>query len=377
MQSEIPTTPAPAADATDPWGLEAPPEAAPIALRVRDERPARVAGPPVAGKSRSVGLSIALLLTGLAGVAGVTAFLMRTPTAAAPAAAPSGTLIVSSHPSGASVRIDGEDAGTTPLAVASPAGRHTIEVAGAPDGSAPQQAVAEVVAGQVWRRHFEIAPLVRAAGALRVETTRPGVEVRLDGLVVGRTPLALDDLPAGLHTVQVRLPSGTATRDVTIEGGQTATLVLGGDAPVTPAAPVAPLSAWLAVTVPFDVQVYEAGRLLGVSRSERIMVTAGGHELDFVNDTLGYRRSRTVTIEPGRTATVTLDVPNAPVAVNALPWADVTIDGLPYGETPVASARLSIGEHQVVLRHPTLGVRTESFMVGLTGANRLSVDLRR
>jgi hypothetical protein len=195
--------------------------------------------------------------------------------------------------------------------------------------------------------------------------------VFIDGAPAGRTPVAIADLTVAEHVVEVRTAAGRSSRRVTIEAGVTASLVLGEEASG------APLSAWLTVTAPFDIQVFEEGRLLGVSRSERIMVSAGRHELDFVNEALGYRRSRSVAVEPGRTAGITLDVPVALLSVNASPWAEVAVDGVPQGETPLANLKLPVGQHRVNLRHPTLGERTETVMIGLNGVNRLSVDLRR
>ena len=37
------------------------------------------------------------------------------------------------------------------------------------------------------------------------------------------------------------------------------------------------------------MEIREEGRLLGTSDAERLMMAAGRHELDLVNDTLGYR----------------------------------------------------------------------------------------
>ncbi len=323
-------------------------------------RPARRFG----AKSAVAALALAATIA-----AGVAVFLRTTSQPRVPAVAV-GTVIISSHPAGAAVSIDGQPRGVTPVALPMAQGRHTIDIADAVAGS-PQHIVADVAGGAEWRRHVVLTPASLSTGALRVETARPGAEVFVDGTSVGRTPVAAADLAVGEHVVEVRTAAGRSSRRVTIEAGATASLLLGDEAPG------APLSAWLTVTAPFEVQVLEQGRLVGVSRSERIMVSAGRHDLDFVNEVLGYRRSRSVVVEPGRTASLTLDIPTASLSVNASPWAEVIVDGLSRGETPLANLRLPLGPHRVNLRHPTLGERAETVVIGLNGVNRLSVDLRK
>lgn len=318
---------------------------------------------------RSGTKTVVAMLALAVGIAAGAAVVVRTTGQPQVAPVAMGTIIISSHPAGAAVSIDGQPRGVTPVALPIAQGQHTIDIADAAAGS-PQQLVADVAGGVEWRRHVVLAPTPSSTGALRVETARPGAEVFIDGAPSGQTPVAIADVTVGEHVVEVRTAMGRVSRRVTVEAGMTASLVLGDEAPG------APLSAWLTVTAPFDIQVFEQGRLLGVSRSERIMVSAGRHDLDFVNEVLGYRRSRSVVIEPGRTAGITLDVPVASLSVNASPWAEVVVDGLPRGETPLANLKLPLGQHKVNLRHPTLGERTETVTIGLNGANRLSVDLR-
>ena len=112
------------------------------------------------------------------------------------------------------------------------------------------------------------------------------------------------------------------------------------------------MSGWIAITAPADLQVYEGGRLVGSSRTDRIMVAVGRHELEIVNETLGYRAVRTVDVAPGLVAAVKPDWPKGSLAVNALPWAEVSIDGERVGETPIGSVAVPIGTHEIVFRHP-------------------------
>lgn len=294
------------------------------------------------------------------------------PVAPSAAAAPTtGVLVLSSHPAGAAVLVDGTARGTTPLVLTLPAGDHTVQVSHAE--TEPTRLVAALSVGAEWRRHVALVPLAAAAApaTLRVETERAGAAVFVDGTGVGATPLVLTTLTPGDHVVDVRGAAGALTRRVTLTAGATTSLVLSGERPATTA------SGWLSVPAPIELQVVEDGRLLGVSRSERIMVPAGRHAIELVNEPLGLRQHATVVVEPDRTAIVRVELPTAPLNVNALPWADVSIDDHAYGETPLANVALRVGEHAVTLRHPTLGEHTVLVTVRLGSPNRVSVDLRK
>jgi serine/threonine-protein kinase len=76
-------------------------------------------------------------------------------------------------------------------------------------------------------------------------------------------------------------------------------------------------------------------------------------------------------------STVKLEFPNGTIALNATPWADVTIDGAKVGQTPIGNLPVTIGNHEVVFRHPDLGEKRQTATVTLTAPTRLSVDMRQ
>ena len=139
----------------------------------------------------------------------------------------------------------------------------------------------------------------------------------------------------------------------------------------------APLSGWIAVTAPTDVQVFENRRLIGTSQSDRLMVSAGKHDIEIVNETLGYRTARTVQVSPGKVTPIRIDYPKGTIALNAVPWAEVWVDGDKIGETPIGNLSLVIGPHEIVFRHPDLGEQRHAATVTLNSPARLSVDLRK
>ena len=291
-----------------------------------------------------------------------------------------GEAVISSHPTGAQVRVDGHVQGTTPLVVPLSAGRHRLEVHGAI--GAPAKIEADVVAGQRWTKHVVLGGVVAPApvpvGALRVDAGTTAAQVFINGSLAGPAPFTRADLPAGAYTVRVEFLTGTAIeRSVTVPASETVSLVLDAPPPARAVIPAMPAAGWIKVEAPFEVQIFEAGQLVGSSASQRIMLPAGGHVLELVNAALGYRAVVKAAILPGKLAPVVVDTPRAPVAINAQPWAEVLVDGQAHGDTPLANLMLPIGVHQIVLRHPDLGERTETVTVRANGANRVSADLRR
>jgi hypothetical protein len=139
----------------------------------------------------------------------------------------------------------------------------------------------------------------------------------------------------------------------------------------------APQSGWISVSSPVDVQLFENGRLLGSSLTDRIMVPSGTHQVEVVNETLGYRMTRSVQVTPGKVASLAVKLPMGSVAINAVPWAEVWMDGNRVGETPIGNLPATIGSHEIVFRNPELGEKLQVVTVTLTTPARLSVDMRK
>jgi serine/threonine protein kinase len=280
-----------------------------------------------------------------------------------------GTLAVQTNPAGATVVIDGQQRGSSPISLQLKPGRHVVELV--TDGDVRTIPVMITPGGQV-SQFIEIPRATSALGELQIRTEPAGAQVSIDGRPLGRSPLTAEGLTPGQHTVVLENELGPVTQRVTIEAGTTASLVVPMTAPRN-----APVSGWIAVSAPVDVQLYENQRLLGSSQTDRIMVPVGRHELEVVNEALSYRASKTVNVAPGQTATIRLDLPKAPMALNAVPWAEVWVDGERAGETPIGSVQVSIGPHEVVFRHPELGEKRVITTVTLAGPAKVSVDMRK
>jgi len=144
---------------------------------------------------------------------------------------------------------------------------------------------------------------------------------------------------------------------------------------VDPTAQIAP--GWVSVSAPFDMSLYEQGRLLGSTGIDRIMLPAGRRDIEIVNEALGYREPRTVTVLPNRVATLSVTLPKGTVSLNAIPWATVSIDGENAGDTPIGNLSLTIGPHEVVFTNPQLGEQRRVVVVTQRSPVRLSIDLAK
>jgi serine/threonine protein kinase len=234
-----------------------------------------------------------------------------------------------------------------------------------------------------------------ATGTLVITTNPAGAEAIVDGVRRGATPLTLT-LIAGSHQVELRGRGEPRVLPVTIAPGLAVAQYI--DLPIAPA-PVEPVTVaaqnpaatpvptpsedsvgspgWIAIGGKLEVQLYEAGRLLGTSKIDRIMVPAGRHDLELINELIGYRGTRSVQVLPGKVTTITIDPPKGTMAINALPWAEVWMDGTKVGDTPIGNLTVTAGSHDVVFRHPDFGEQHETVLVTLTSPTRLSVDMRK
>jgi hypothetical protein len=142
------------------------------------------------------------------------------------------------------------------------------------------------------------------------------------------------------------------------------------------AVPPKSLGGLISVTAPVGMHIYAAGRIVGTTEAETVMLPVGNHDLTFVNDEVGYKVRKSVSVQAGKTTAVRLDVPSGTVNVNASPWAEVWVDNQRVGETPIGNLRIPIGTREFVFRHPELGERRKSALVTLKQSARISVDMR-
>jgi PEGA domain len=224
-------------------------------------------------------------------------------------------------------------------------------------------------------------------GTLQIRTQPAGVQVSVDGMKAGRSPVTLNVAP-GEHGIEVS-SDGTVVRDVVVvqRDGTTSVIIplRAASRAETAAAPVATVASaaagtpaatgWVGITSPIDVEVYEGDQLIGTRDTRRLLLPIGSHQLEIVNREVGYDARRTVNVTPGKLTQVTVEVAPGTLAINALPWADVWLDGQSLGPTPIGNVKASVGTHEVIFRHPKLGEQRRAVVVALSGITRMSVDM--
>jgi PEGA domain len=342
---------------------------------------------------------LALLAIALLSVAQITYLIVRPQRSAAATTPLLSALFVQSAPSGAEVYVDGQLRGRTPFRGHFAVGRHQVELR---RGTARRTAEVALQAGTAASYHFDVAEAAAAAppvarASIEVRSDPSGARVRVGGNYRGATPLTLRDLEPGRHTVEVSGPFQTIVRQVTVAAGQQALVIVTpgrarptertvaerDDEPsATPDPPAVSTAAstargWVTIDSPIALRVMRNGDLAGTSEDTRIPLPAGEHTLQLLNESLGFKDARTITVPAGRGVRLAVDLPQGTLNINAIPWAEVFVDGKRVGETPVAQLALPIGAHDVVFRHPNHGERRLTVLVKVGAPGRTFVDFTK
>lgn len=287
-----------------------------------------------------------------------------------PAAAPDaaqGSASIISRPDGAQVFLNGVARGVTPLTVTMPIGTYTLELQ---NGTSKRSLPLIIEAGAVVRQYVDLAPAAGDSGRIEVVSDPPGAQVSVDGSPRGVTPITLAAVEPGQHRVTISNGENTVNRTVNVSAGATASVVAS-------LAPAGAAGGWISVEAPFDMDVLENGVVIGTTATQRLMLPAGRHEIELVSNAFGVRTTATVQVPAGKTVTVPVSVPKGTISINALPWADVWLDGQPLGTTPLGNMSVSVGNHEILWRHPQFGERRQTVKVTGAGPVRASVDFSK
>jgi hypothetical protein len=255
----------------------------------------------------------------------------------------------------------------------------------APERSRPRQSPAAWIAASL-----AVVALVEAGLISWLLMTRPGLNaavviespaagdtVLIDGKPVGTTPLKLTVTP-GMRAI--RLVSPPARQGAPVRAAAaTPAAVQAVNRRITADPPDALLqqrSGGVRIASPIELTVLEGERVLGSTSGGPIVTTPGVHELDLMNTALGYHIRQTVTVRTGALIPLAVTPPMGRISVNAEPWAQISIDDKPIGDTPLANVSISLGEHEVVFRHPQFGERRETVIVRADAPTRISTSFQ-
>jgi hypothetical protein len=279
-----------------------------------------------------------------------------------------GRALLRSRPEGVSVTVDGVSRGVTPIELELAVGQHTVRFQNA---TVERTITQNVEPGTRVAETVELPSAPAVFGQVEVTSDPPGARVTVDGNSSGVTPMTLSNVSAGRHVVAVGQSGKVITRTVDVTPGATASVF------VAVGQPAGGGTGWLSVDSSLELRIVERGQLLGVSTAAPLMLAAGEHQFELVNDAVGLRVSRTVSVDSGKTTRVSMVLPNGALSVNAVPWAEVFVDGRSIGVTPLGEVAVPVGSHEIAWRHPQLGEKRQTVVVLAEKPTRVSMDLNR
>lgn len=297
-----------------------------------------------------------------------TVYLLKLRTAGAPVQAAStqqrsGFLIINSEPQGAEVWLNNESTGeVTPF-------RRKLAIG----DEVPYRLSLPLYhdeAGMVTvdqpRKELQFA-LRPAFGSVTVTSTPSGASVFLDEKQVGQTPLTLDRIASGSHSLRLQAPQyAVERRNVSVADGQTANVAVTLAARFAEITVQAPQGA--VVTVDGD---RKGSGTLSWRQSEGLC--------DIVVSMAGHRDARRqLEVVAGRAQTVQLTpqpIYGSASVDSDLIDAEIWIDGKQYGVTPNVVERLLVGSHTLVLKKSGYADIQQQFSVEEGKEASLSVKL--
>jgi hypothetical protein len=271
-------------------------------------------------------------------------------------------------------------------------------------------------------------------GILRVESARPGLTVRIDGVARGTTPISTA-VAVGRHRIEVDAGGRTRSQDVVVTTGQDTVVHLAGvaaggtgtirlasepagaevwldgefhgtapltienvaegfhtvvarhaggsvrqtvrvqaDETVTAVIPIRP--GWLAVFAPVRLDIVEDGRVIGTTEGGRLPARPGTHTLDIVGERIGFSETHKLEVKPGEVTAVTIELPAAALEIIAPEGAEILIDGQLVGTAPLAPVAVAAGTREVTMRHPTLGEQRQITTITYRTPNKVVFEPR-
>jgi hypothetical protein len=207
------------------------------------------------------------------------------------------------------------------------------------------------------------APSGSNRGRLSVVSDPPGATVSVDGQRKGVTPLSVEDVSVGQHSVTLDHENGSVTQSVRVKAGDVATV----NVPI--------FMGWVAVFAPFEVQVLDGGRPVGLDEQNRVMLSPGRHELQLISKPFNYRGTQTVVVRPGEVTTASIVPPKSSSVITSNPPAELWVDGKQVGYTPLVNFGIEIGTREFVFKN-SLGERRVTTIVTAKPL-RLHVDFTK
>jgi hypothetical protein len=195
-----------------------------------------------------------------------------------------------------------------------------------------------------------------------VDSTPQGATVVIGGRERGVTPLTIENLAAGAHTMVLRSPSGTVERRVTVTADRTTEVS------------EAIYSGFVHVSAPFELVITREGQRLRLDEQNQLLLSPGVHRLTFTNPDLNFTVVREVDVTPGGRTRVAIVPESTTLTVTATQPAEVFLNGERIGETSIVRHSLPIGTHQLVVRSLANGVERQVTVTATSEPVTLDID---
>jgi hypothetical protein len=276
-----------------------------------------------------------------------------------PTAEPTGTISVSSLPSGATVYIGDAYEGTAPVTISSvKVGSHTVTL---------EKSGYEDITRTVTVRAGETATvsetLTQKTGFISVSSSPSGAYIYLDDAYKDTTPKMISSVKVGSHTIKLE-KSGyeDVTRTVTVRAGETATIseTLTELAQKTGSISIS--------SSPSGAAIYLDGIHEGTTPKTVSSVKVGSHTIKLEKS--GYDDvARTVTVSAYETATISetlTELAQEPgsISISSSPsGADIYLDGAYKDTTPKTISSVKVGSHTIKLEKSGYGDVTRNVTV--------------
>ena len=252
-----------------------------------------------------------------------------------------GGLVVNSNPSGAAVYLDNQSIGNTPIILSNiKTGSHILRIS-YPGYGDRQRTI--IIRPHQYEYVMETLISPVNMGSLYVDSGPRGASLYLDDNYQGETPIRIDFVPIGVHTIRL---SKDGYRDyvqqVFIENNKTTTIFVNLVVETT--------RFRLSISSnPSGASVYIDGIYRGVTPTYNY-VSYGFHTIRLVLE--GFKDYETnIRVTEDATFNFSLErAEGALVVFSTPPNAEVYIDGAYYGKTPITIQRLSVGRKTVQLK---------------------------
>ena len=244
---------------------------------------------------------------------------------------------------GAPITVDGQSQGTIPVSIKLRAGRHLVEIAKPGFDNYTQWVEIEEA------KTVALLPTLHATvvgkARLVVDADVAQAEVFVDGTRRGTTPIAIDDLPLGTHSISVRKPPAK-NWETKLFLGAGSTLVR---AELSASMPVAPTDGMLHITADKPgAEVSIDGAVVGKAPLLQ-KLPAGDHWIQV--KLAGHMTfEQKLQLDAGKSLEISAKlVPAGQLTVSSVPaGSTVFIDGVRRGTTPLA-IELPVGDHTVIV----------------------------